>query len=455
MSPVIPKSVLSEMRWPAVPSHQGATQLALDHQLTETQWLPPHELESLQLGALGRLLRHACRTVPYYRHSPAHRDAAGAGDLTAATWRRLPVLTRATVQADGPRLRSEAIPDGHTPVKEGTTSGSTGRPVSFLATRVTSLFWMALTLREHHWHERDLGGRLAVMRVSGREKVPPRGMEHPSWGTGLDAVYDTGPAGLFSIARDLSEQAAWLRDQDPDYVMSLPSNLLALAEHFRQAGWKLPRLRQVRSYGEAMDPGLRDACREAWGVDVVDLYSSQEVGYMALQCPRAEHYHVQSESVLVEVVDDDGNPCHPGQVGRVLVTALHNYAMPLLRYELGDYAEVGGHCPCGRTLPVLARVMGRYRNMLRLPTGERFCPVFSIRSWAHIAAIRQMQVVQTELDHLEVRIVGPRPLNGPEEEELAGALREAWRYPFRVSFRYPPAVERSASLKFESFVSLV
>lgn len=99
--------------------------------------------------------------------------------------------------------------------------------------------------------------------------------------------------------------------------------------------------------------------------------------------------------------------------------------------------------------------MGRYRNMLTLPTGERFCPVFSIRSWAHIAPVRQMQVVQTELDHLLVRIVGPRPLTGAEEEELAEALRGAWRYPFRVSFSYPPAVARSPSLKFESFVSLV
>ena len=452
---MIPKSAVSHIRWPAVPDHNGAALLALDHQLEDTQWLPAGELESLQVGALERLLRHACRTVPYYREGADYREVAAGGPLTADAWRRLPVLTRATVQGEGRRLRTESLPDGHAPVKEGSTSGSTGRPVKFLATRITSLFWMAMTLRHHHWHEVDLTGSLAAIRVAGSENVPPEGDEHRSWGAGLEQVYETGPALLFSIRQDVATQAAWLRRQDPDYLLSVPSNLLALAEHFRDTGWKLPRLRRVTSYGEAMGQPLREACREVWGVEVVDMYSSQEVGYMALQCPESEHYHVQSETVLIEVVDEAGNPCGPGQSGRVLVTPLHNFAMPLLRYEVGDYAEVGEPCSCGRTLPVLTRILGRYRNMLKLPTGGQVWPVFSISSWAHIDAIEQFQAVQTDLDHVEVRIVGPRPLTAEEENEVGGALRQAWGYPFRLTFTYPPSIQRSASMKFENFMSLV
>ena len=82
------------------------------------------------------------------------------------------------------------------------------------------------------------------------------------------------------------------------------------------------------------------------------MYSCEEAGYIALQCPQAEHYHCQSESVLVEVLDDEGRPCTPGQVGKVVLTALHNFAMPLIRYENQDYAEVGPPCACGRGLPV-------------------------------------------------------------------------------------------------------
>jgi phenylacetate-CoA ligase len=117
---------------------------------------------------------------------------------------------------------------------------------------------------------------------------------------------------------------------------------------------------------------------------MVDMYTCQEAGYLALQCPDHPHYHVQSENVLLEVVDDQGLPCAPGEVGRVLVTSLNNFATPLIRYEIGDYAEVGAACSCGRGLPVLKRIMGRYRNLLTLPDGTR-----AGRDWATKASCRK------------------------------------------------------------------
>src|SRR3546814_2899792 len=112
---------------------------------------------------------------------------------------------------------------------------------------------------------------------------------------------------------------------------------------------------------------VRQAVRQAWDLPVKDSYSSEEAGYLAIQCPEHEVYHAQSENVLLEVVDDDGRPCRPGEIGRVLITSLHNFATPLIRYELGDYAEVGAPCACGRGLPVIRRIVGRQRNRLAPP----------------------------------------------------------------------------------------
>ena len=127
----------------------------------------------------------------------------------------------------------------------------------------------------------------------------------------------------------------------------------------------------MRTFGEILEPVCRATCQQVFGVKVVDMYSSQEVGYIALQCPEHEHYHVQAENLLVEVLAEDGRGCGPGEVGRVVVTTLHNFAMPLLRYDIGDYAEVGASCPCGRGLGVLTRILGRQRNLLVLPDGRR------------------------------------------------------------------------------------
>ncbi|MGH7124669.1 MAG: hypothetical protein ACREFI_09880, partial [Stellaceae bacterium] len=81
---------------------------------------------------------------------------------------------------------------------------------------------------------------------------------------------------------------------------------------------------QVRSVVEIVDPALRHICREAWGAEIVDTYSCEEAGYLALQCPQHRHFHVQMESSLVEILDARDRPCAVGETGRVVVTPLHN-----------------------------------------------------------------------------------------------------------------------------------
>jgi phenylacetate-CoA ligase len=175
---------------------------------------------------------------------------------------------------------------------------------------------------------------------------------------------------------------------------------------------------------------------------------------MALQCPETGRYHVQSESVLLEVLDDAGRPCAPGEVGRIVATSLHNFAQPMIRYDIGDYAEVGGPCPCGRGLPVLDRILGRFRNMLTLPDGRRIWPRLSEGRYREVAPIRQYQVVQTGRAALEVRLAAERPLSADEEAKLrAMILGRIGSADFALTFTYHDAIPRSAGGKFEDFKS--
>lgn len=449
------KSAISHIVWPAVPAGLGARLVAMQHQFDATQWLAPEELERRQMAALGRLLGFARSTVPYYRDEPAY---AGAGPsngaaLDAEAWRRLPVLRRDEIQDAGERLHSAEIPPSHRPTAAMMTSGSTGRPLTVLTTNITNGFWLATTLREHLWQGRDSSCRAAVIRPDPARKVPPGGSVQDSWGLPFSEIYRCGPLGLMSLQTDVNDQAEWLVSQNPEYLLTLPSNLFALAAHFEANGMKLPNLRQVSSMGEILGLEVRDACRDVFGVEIADMYSSQELGYISLQCPEQQVQHVQSELVYLEVLDEAGDPCRPGETGRVVVTPLHNYAMPLMRYEVGDYAEVGEPCPCGRGLPVLTRVMGRRRNMLTLPTGETLWPTFG-EAWKGIDAIRQIQLVQTSADVINARIVGPRALTPEEAQTFSTKLVECLGYPFAVTFEHLDRIDRSRHHKFEDFVSL-
>ena len=420
----------------------------MQHQFDQIQWWDPQAIRSHQLRQAFRLVAHAEETVPFYREQWPVRGAAGADSgLSEEAWARLPILQREDLQRHGDALRSTRVPPAHGDVREGMTSGSTGRPIRFCGTGVTRFLWAALTLRDHAWQRRDLGGKLASIRTTVETGT------HRSWGPATDAAFDTGPCVTMNIRNDVDVQLDWLAREDPDYLLSHPSNILALADRSGVRGIRLPRLKQVRSFGETLAPGVRRACLQAWNVGVADVYSAEEVGYIALQCPDGEHYHVQAESLLVELLRDDGAPCRPGETGRVVVTSLHNFAMPLIRYAIGDYAEAGAPCSCGRGLPVLARILGRQRNMVTLPDGRRHWPSFPAEAWLSVAPVRQFQLVQRELDWIEARVVADRPITGEEERRLERTLQDYLGYAFRIRFVFLDALERTANCKFEDFIS--
>jgi phenylacetate-CoA ligase len=252
---------------------------------------------------------------------------------------------------------------------------------------------------------------------------------------------------------EVGQQVQWLRSQRPQYLLTYPNNLRALAARFIAEGTGLPGLLQVRTIGETVTQAIREDCRKAFGVALADVYSSEEVGGIALQCPAGEGYHIQSESVLVEVLDDAGTPCAPGEVGRIVVTPLHNFAMPLLRYELRDYAEVGEPCPCGRGLPVLRRILGRSRNMLVLPNGERRWPLTGFAQFREIAPISQFQFEQESLSLIEARIVAERALSPFERTRLIETIQTALCHPFEIRIVEVAEIPRSANGKFEDFIS--
>ncbi|HET8609068.1 MAG TPA: AMP-binding protein [Burkholderiales bacterium] len=439
------RSAINGLCWPAIPSAPAGSLLALQYQLECSQWYAPERLHEVQFSQLRQLLRHAAETAPFYRERFA-RSGFDPASATPESFAQLPLLTRHDIHNSGAALISGSPPADHGRALEFYSGGSTGEPVKTFGNELTHFFWGALQLRDHLWQRRDVSGTFAVTRTGITEA------HRADWGPPVSTVYESGPSFMIDIGRDVREQLVRLREIDPDYLMTHPTNLRALATESLAQRASLPALRQVITFGEALPSGLRALARDAWNVELKDIYSAEEVGYIALQCPEYPHYHVQSENLLVEVLDDDGRPCAPGEIGRVVITTLHNFTMPLIRYVLGDYAEVGGACPCGRGLPVLTRIMGRSRNMVRLPDGSRHWPTFPPQEWNHIALARQFQVAQVDRDEIELRLVLDHPLDAAQERQLAATFRRLLRHPFHVTVRRVERIAASPRHKFEDFV---
>jgi phenylacetate-CoA ligase len=443
-----PRSATPAMRWPAMPPAAGQAMLALQFQLDLTQWWSPDALAERQFAQLHHLLHHALATVPHYREL-AVSCGIDAGDMRdPATFGKWPSLRKAAIQAEPDRFMAERLPAGHGGIDWTTTSGSSGQPLRAAGTDVSRFFQHALLARSQQWYGLDHGATLGAIRA-----VTPGGRSS-DWGPPANAMYRTGPSCSISAFEDHRVQLEWIRREQPVHLVAHNTNIHALLRKSVQYNLVPTSVRTVLGFGDMPVPDTAADLGQLWGARYFDTYSCSEIGPIALQCPEHGHLHVQSEHVLVEILRDDGTACEAGETGRVVITDLHNFAMPFIRYELGDYARAGAPCPCGRGLPVIDRIIGRAGQLAVDPTGRTFFPHLNHGFWVTAAPILQRQIVQLAPDELEIRYVAERDLTPAESDVLDREIRAAMRYDYRIRYTRVETIAHSPGGKFDDFISL-
>lgn len=446
---LIPSSVPGVVL-PGIPSAFAAQIGALLLQLGTTETLPANQLRALQMIQLNALLKHAWENAPFWKSRL--RDAGWTPSMAVdpGLLLRLPLLTRAEVQKHGSTLRSQCVPEGFGPESLYRTSGSTGRPVEVYRNALNERIYDAQTFRDHLWHGRNTRGKLAVLRTRRQDGV------EPEWGrvSREMTIGGTGPAVIRgSDGKDFRSHLDWLAAERPDYLNINPTLAAALTRLHLSEGYPRLAIHQILSTGGTVTDEARTLCREAWGAEFTDRYSCEEIGYLAFQCPKHTHYHT-AETVIIEILNSAGRPCSPGQTGRVVVTSLLSFAMPLLRYDLGDMAVPGDACDCGRGLPTISRIIGREFNFAVLPSGHWRVGMLQAKDWADAVPVRDFRVKQTALDRLEVELVLPRPMTENDVTRAKTMLREFFGYDFVIAVKQVKSIDWGRTDKRENFVRL-
>ncbi len=433
--------------------------------LVESEFLSLDEQRRRQSALLSDVVRFAAAHVPYYRDLFARagltsRDVSAPEDLP-----RLPVLTKQDVVQWATALSAERLPPGARRMPPTKSSGTTGAPLQIANTHANTWMFTVLWQRQARWFRLDPHGTFCDVRVGseiGRQpdgSLNPDGVlqRHPHWRY-LGRLFETGPEFAFNNSTAVEQQLAWLRELRPDYVMSYPGVFeeLALANHGRIP---VDSLRGLIAVGSQLTPSLRGRLEAIYGVPIHQTYGLNEIGKVALRC-EAGRYHVHREHCIVEIVDADGRPCPAGETGRVVVTALRNYAMPLFRYDTGDLAEaVAGPCPCGRTLPSFGEIAGRFRRFHGLPAGTRtrvhaLLGAFSNLPTDVLEFLREYQLHQDRENRftLWLRTAGPVP------DVFRAAMQRVWTTvagdpPVPLEIRTVEHIPRAPSGKQLDFVS--
>lgn len=401
---------------------------------------------------LRALLRHAGSSVPYY--AELLRDSRGAlEENPTGALRELPVLTKDTIRDHFEELRSQDGAQRRTYPQ--TSGGSTGEPVRFM--------------QDFDYLDRVVAVQILYSTWAGREPGEP---EFLVWGDERDLLQ--GSVGFrtkianrlmgrkFLNAFRMSQEAMrdvveQLSENPPKLIVAYAQALDDLASFAVAERIPVTRQRAIVSTAGTLVPDMRDRIERVFGCPVFDRYGSREVGDIAGECAHHRGLHVFPWTNFVEVVDEQGKPVEPGMEGRILVTSLANYTMPLIRYEIGDRAKLlpvdEPPCKCGRGGQRIARILGRTVDTFKaldgsLINGEYFTHLLYFKDF-----VEKFQVVQRDRSTIVYRLVTSG--EAPEEalDEIVRGTRTVIGPHCEVDFEFPDDIPPSPSGKYRYTIS--
>lgn len=391
-------------------------------ELKKAQWLSAEELRSRNQLRLQALLKHAAENVPFY-HDLYKRLAITSDELSTVTdLSSLPVLSKSNYRNESEGFYAANVP---TYLRlERATSGSTGEPFLFCLDRRALPIIFASHLFYDSWHGlRPLDRYIRIVAPPAAVIPLPAGTPtvvrlRQAVTDRLQRFYENRTQRKIQLWEVDSERARdiWQRIESfrPKFVMGYTSSLATIADELLRQNLRLSRpVSGVIATAETLSLPRRRLIQQYFDAPIINRYGLREFGsWSAQSCAESpDYFHINTELVVCEILRQDGTVCNAGETGRVVLTDLHNFARPFIRYETGDLAvAVSESCSCGRGFPLLGPIEGRSLECLRTPAGGEISPAilghFLFVYHDHLNAVRHYQLVQ-ETDRRVTLLVVP------------------------------------------------
>jgi phenylacetate-CoA ligase len=365
----------------------------------------PDDIRCLHDQRLEALLRFAFEQTDYYREVLGDCGVVRDGVVHLSKFDEIPLLTKDIIRAQGYRMRAHRLPRRRTAYRNR-TGGSTGQPMEY---------W-----QDNYYWSVNVATKLYHFEMLGRQIGEP---ELKIWGSERDLMLETGTwsariqAYLYNrrirACGQLDDTAieaiiAEVNRFRPKSIWAYIDGLHTISQYINHGGHRVHCPAAILVGGGTLLPPMREAIIKAFGAPVINFYGSREMGDVACECTEMAGLHVSSNSHAVEVVDPNGRPV-VGEEGDLVLTSLHNYAMPFIRYRIGDRGCLSAdRCACGRGYPILERVSGRSIEAFVRNDGTTISPIFIITAVGLLIEpkrIKRIQYVQETYDLIRVRVV--------------------------------------------------
>lgn len=426
-------------------------------QMESWQFLDPDASSALQRERLRALLRHAHAHVPYYRRLLSESGVVGAsGDIDLEAFANIPLLDKATIRERFDELTSDDL--GRRRWTYNFSGGSSGEPVRLIQDEDYVSWAAAAKLLYDGWSGRRIGDR--HVRLWGSERDLLVGRETSRVRAGRWIRNEVWLNSFRMTAEDLHRYVGRINEFKPTQILSYVMSIFELARFIERERLTVHSPRGIMTSGSVLQPYIRQTVERVFGAPIFNRYGSREVSDMACECEEHAGLHVSAPCHFIEILAPDGRAAAPGEIGEIVVTLLTNYAMPLIRYRIGDLASWAPEpCPCGRGWPLLQDVTGRITSSFVAADGAIVGGgFFGFTLWDK-PWIDRFQVVQESVEHVRIVIVprGGTPPAG-HERQLADVVRKTRRVlgaSCRVDFDFVDEIAPTPSGKHWYAVSKV
>ena len=358
------------------------------------QWLSQEELNQVSWNMLKKLLDHAYENVPFYQEHFKKLGLTPQDIKTEEDFRQFPFLTKDDIRKNPDDLIAKNY--ARDKMKRKATSGSTGVPLVLYRDLDYNSADVAAFTRARRWFGYELGDKIAW--IWGRRDSIPAKMtlkqmiKRERWFDGYRPTPET-----------LQEYAETLLQWQPTIIAGYGNVIYVFAEYLANQNIAGIRPKVIETTGMTIWPHERQKIEEVFQCPVSDRYSSHEAGaIISAECPHGNK-HIFNDFCYVEIIKD-GRPAAPGEMGEVIITPLHSFGMPLIRYQMADIATFAdSQCSCGRGLPVLRELVGRTTSIFTLPSGKfLYGGVFRHLALKDTIAIEKFRVHQYTRGKIEV-----------------------------------------------------
>lgn len=404
------------------------------------------ELEALQLKKLKALLIHARQSCDFYRRTWEAQGFRPEQMKHVSEIAQLPVLTKQVIQDNYDGLVAKGY--GDTNIRK-TTGGSTGIPFRFELDMESHERRQAVMWRGYGWLGAPLGRKSTYLW--GADLTPKKGLAKIK-DVLFHRFYNRIILNSFEMTEDnLGDYVASINAAKSPVIVSYVNPLVTLAEFIVDKGLEVYQPESILTGAEPLYDYQRRIIERAFNAPVYNTYGCREFMLMAAENPSRDGLHINQDHLVLELIGDDGLPAKSGDV---VVTDLHNFGFPLIRYATGDRATAADdHDFQGLPLSKLQSIDGRKLDAIKSSEGKIIPGEFFPHLIKDFDFVRRFQVVQKEISGIVLKMECFTTPRDQQLDELARAIKQLAGAGFEVKFELVDEIPLTASGKYRVTVS--